>query len=185
MTNTNGGRARAAALGVTAWARTPDLTGPAGRAWRWQFTDNDRARPEFGTSVAQFLIHQPGSHPWWTWYVLSLVHLRDTPGIPHAVKHFPAAAYEVMVIAMNPEQPVPEPAGVPGVDGRPGLPFLTPIDQCHQIGALPGGDEKARELLDVVAMAVVNGHLICDQDHRTQWAGALIATVQHLREGVH
>jgi hypothetical protein len=168
---------------VVAWTREPTLTGPFGRAWRWDFGPDaervDAAR--FAATLGSWLVHQPASHPWWPWYVVHGVHLRGGDGLPDPYLQRPGMAYEYMVMALDPRHPIPEPVGMP--DGR--LKTLRPVDQVHQIGELLRGDEAAVEILDLIVRAIVDGNLVCDQDHRASWAATLHSTWAHFAEGVH
>jgi hypothetical protein len=56
---------------------------------------------------------------------------------------------------------------------------LTPIDQCHQLGAFHRGDAEAAEFLEQIARACAAGMLVPDQDHRERWARVLAKTYEH------
>lgn len=107
--------------------------------------------------------------------------LRDTPGVPTANRSFPGAEYELLVLALDPGEPIPSP--VEAMVGK--WATLSPPDQVHQLPGLPDGDATMRELLELAALAVVDGRLIPDQDHREHWREAMRSTVEHFTEGGH
>lgn len=155
----------------------PTHAGPAGKAWRWDYRGETEGDPTEQTTLGSWLLHCPTSHPWWPWYLLTGVKLFDVEGLPPAHRQYPEAEFELLVMALNPEKPLPAPIGLMA------MPFLSPPDQCHQFHGLT--DEKARELLELAARACVGGILVPDQDHRSRWRGSLANTVEHLRYGCH
>lgn len=159
-----------------------DITGDAGRAWRWQVTDEERSRPDAVATLDQWLLLAPGAHPWWAWHVMAGVDLAPHDGLPPAHKRYPEAQYELLVLALDPDQPVPQPLGLP----RAGeLHCLVPPDVVVQFHNVPGGREQARRLVELCALACVDGRLIPDSDHQGSWDRSLATTLQHAREGRH
>lgn len=164
--------------------KVPTVEGPAGKAWLWDLPDEVRER--FPASKREYLMCVPGSNPFWWWYVLMLIDLRDHEGSPPAHKEFIGAQYEIRVNALSPEHPVPEPTGdafSPDVPVQ--LVTLDPPDQIHQLGAMPRQDVDACEFLDKVATAVVNGHLPPDSDFRATWKRSMELSYEHVTTGGH
>lgn len=165
----------------THWGLTLDPTyeGAGGSVWEWSTTDEEKAaNPQ---SHGQYLIYAPASNPFWWWYVLGAIDLRvheGFPDIPAPKKAFEEAEYEMIVMALNPEYPVPPPKGDPSKTDTP-LMILQPPDQAIQIGALPGGDEDMLKFIDLVARACADGYLVPDQDHRARWAQVIGNTYEH------
>lgn len=162
----------------------PTYEGQAGRAYRCEGVRDQviaEGDPTAITGIVQWLLHVPGAHPFWSWWALNAIHLRDVPGMPPANKHYPGAEYELLVVALNPEHPAPDPRRVP----EDGLKFLTPVDVCEQFHDVPGGDEKVRELIELFAKAVCDGALSPDQDFRPLWRRYLDGTLDHFRKGLH
>jgi hypothetical protein len=160
----------------------PAYAGAAGKVWRFS-TEGQPDDPRQLSSVgASWLIFAPGAHLFWSWHVLMAVALRDVPGLPPAKKRYPAAEYELLVMALNPEAPPPDPRRWP----RPGeLSILDPPDVVVQFDEVPGGDEGVAQLLELVAQSCTDGRLIPDSDWRSAWERAIPATLQHVREGRH
>lgn len=164
------------------WATdlAPDLEGAFGRAWRMHMAEDVPAdEPRQRTTVDSWVLHVPASHPWWCWYYLMCVNLRPVEGLAPAHKQFAAAEYELLVLAQNPEKPAVHPHRL-GADAPA---YMTPVDQCHQFGALPGGDDQAREFIAMFAKAVVHGVLVPDQDHRERWRASVAKTYEHVTTG--
>lgn len=154
----------------------PTHEGPAARAWRMSSTVEGDARSD--VNVAAWIMHAPGSHPWWPWYGVATIALREVEGFPPPVIAYPGATHELMVVACNPDEPLPD---VP--DGIGTLSHLTPVDQAVQV-ILPD-DARAEELTTLAVRAVCDGLLVPDQDHRARWATVLAQTAEHLRIGGH
>lgn len=152
--------------------RTPDLEGPAGRAWRSPLEGHG-----VHATLSAWLVNVPGAHPFWSWWTVGVVHLRELEGFPPPHKRYPEAAYEFMIFAINPEQcPEPDPDDV-------GHPLLTPPDVIEQFhGVL---DADVVHICDLAVKAVVDGRISPDQDYRAHWHQVLTNTVEHFRQGLH
>lgn len=162
----------------------PTEAGPFGRAWLGRYCDVEDLREDGAPAdaqIASWIMHVPGSHPFWTWYAMECVTLRPIDGMPPAVLRFPGAAYELLVISLNPEHPAPHPHRL-GAEGNP-VHHLMPPDQVLQFPALKGGDDQAREITGLFAKAVVNGVLVPDQDHRERWRQTMAKTIEHFTTG--
>jgi hypothetical protein len=133
--------------------------------------------PESPACLAAWLVNRPGAHPWWQFYIVSIVHLRDVPGVAPAKKTFPEAAYEFQITTIDPERcPSPEPeAG--------SYPLLHPSDVIHQFHGVK--DEDAVRIAELAVAAIVDGLLSPDSDFRSAWKDSLSKTVQHFIEGRH
>lgn len=161
------------------WTVEPTHHGPSGRAYRMAPAvppDPRAALPNFGS----WLLHVPGAHPFWHWWVLTACALRDLPGVPASYRRYPEAEYELLVLALQPDYPPPDPS-----DSDRDLRYLSPVDVCEHFHEVPGGDGGVRELVELFARAVVDGHLSPDQDHRASWRRYLHGTLSHLRAGLH
>ena len=156
--------------------RPPDEEGNAARVWQLGQPD-DIPTSVWEANLACHLIHAPGSHPMWPWYAMCLIHLRGGPGLPEPHRQFVTATHEVLVAALNPEEPLPDLHDVRGCR------MLEPIDQCVQV-CLPT-DAAALQMSGLIVRAVCAGVLVPDQDHRSRWADSLAKTSAHLREGGH
>jgi hypothetical protein len=132
--------------------RQPDLTGAFGRAWD---ISGAKSRPEQEAGLRAWLLHRPGAHPFWSWWLVSVVHLREIPGAPPARKQFPEADHEFRIVTINPE-------ACPHV--------------VEQFGGLT--DEQAMEIGDWVIRHIVFDGVWPDQDFRRYWHEAIGGMVQ-------
>lgn len=155
--------------------RDPDAQGPYGRAWLLQDTSG---KPDYQANCGSWLVNCPSAHPFWHWWLVGLVSLRDIPGVKPAHKKYPEAEYEFMIYSIDPERcPNPEP------DDPSGYPHLTPFDVLEQFHGVT--DHDASRICMSAVHAIVNGVMSPDQDYRSAWKATLAATVQHFREGAH
>lgn len=114
------------------------ITGPWGSARRlWP--------PQSSSCLAQWRVDLPGAHPFWSAYLLSIVHLRFTHALPPAYLSYPEAAYEVTLMALDP---------------RPPHGYLTPANIVEQFHGLT--DEQIPDLARLIAGALVHGAIIVE-----------------------
>lgn len=151
--------------------RDPDLKGPAGQAWKTPI------EPGPHTSLALWLINVPKAHPHWSWWTVGVIHLRDVEGLPPAKKHYPEAAYEFLIMALNPER-CPEPVLDPS-----SWSFLSPADVVEQFHGMI--DIEAVRLCEQAVRAIMDGRLSPDQDFRSAWHNTIQTTAEHYRQGKH
>jgi hypothetical protein len=157
--------------------RSPDFEGPAGRAYN--LIDAGLARrPEQQAGLGAFLVNVPGAHPFWSWWLVSVVHLRPLPGAPDAQKRYPEAQYEFMIVTLNPEQTI-DPHNLP----PDGFRLLTPPDVAVQFHGV--SDSDAARLCGQAALAIVNGLVSPDQDYRSVWERLITGTIEHYKAGTH
>lgn len=157
----------------------PDMVGAAAKVWTFAPpppSDDPRHATTIGDS---YLIFAPAAHPFWAWHVLMGVALRDTPGVEPAKRQYPEAEYELLVLALDPARPTPDPRVWP----LPGLPMLQPPDAVVQFHGT--GDENAATLLKLCARAVADGVLVPDSDHRGNWVRTVTASAEHFHPGGH
>jgi hypothetical protein len=151
--------------------RSPDKEGKW-RAWEVRLTSEERAACP--AQLGDWVVHAPGVHPFWSWWRVSLIHLRDIPGQPPAQRQYPEAEYELLSIALDP-------ACVVDPDDVTTQKWLQPIDFSIQFYGL--SDDSARYLLTLLIDGVVSGHLHPDTDFERSWRGAISATIEHLTGG--
>lgn len=151
--------------------READQTGSVGCAWKLQ------SDPKSPACLVAWLVDRPGAHPWWHCYIVSVVHLRDAPGVEPAKKSYPEAAYEFQIITINPEEcPTPDP------DAKD-FPLLLPPDVIYQFHGVT--DEEAVRIGALAITAIVDGLLSPDTDFKSAWKDSLAKTVKHFVEGRH
>jgi len=135
--------------------------------------------PAQAATLATWFLRCPGQSPAWDSYLLSIIHLRDLPGVPPAHVRVPGATHEVMLFALDP-QPDPQP-------GKPNSwRFLHPQNVMEQV-QLPD-DQAAVELLAKCTEAVLAGVLPAEPPLSgavEPWRTALIKTSAHLRGEEH
>lgn len=134
--------------------REPDFEGPGGKAWNIK-----SAIPS--PTLASYLIYAPYSHPVWPYKWLSIIHLRDEPGIDPPTKYHPEAEYELILMPIDPEaMPHPDP------DEQPFM-ILVPPDVMEQFHGIT--DDEVKEIGAILIQNVIAGLLIPDQDWRRHW----------------
>lgn len=170
----------------------PDRAGFA-RAWKIEPSEKVRKQyiKEWGYEPAgagpTWIVNGP-YHPFWSWWYLAAVHLREIEGAPPPKISVPDASHEFLCMSLNPEPEkrpkIPDIAGLrAGKDPTKCLPgFLDPPDFVVQVAGLD--DAQAASVLDAVVRHIVAG-TSCDSDNRRYWENSIKGTAQHYREGVH
>ena len=156
--------------------QTPGLKGPHGKAWLAAYTEAQLK--EAPAAVCGWLLHCPPAHPFWDWYTVFCVHLRDVPGADPAKKRSENMSHEILIYALDP-------SFVPAVD--------TPIEWIqhrlegpnllHQL-ELPT-DADASRLVALLIQAFCDGTASPDSDWRRHNKGLLDGTAEHVRSGRH
>ena len=155
--------------------REPNITGPAGRAWKAPDPTPLQlaANPAWRATLRLYVLDIPGAHPLWNGYSLSLAHLRDIEGAQPAHKAYPEAQYEINVFALDPSQPLPIEDFTPR--------WLSPQNVHYQFHGVT--EDEAIEIVDLLAMAFLCGRASPDTDFRQDTIRSLDATVDHFRNG--
>lgn len=157
--------------------KEPDRTGPTGvKAWKITVPE-EKLRPEHAAGLDQWLVYHAGSHPFWSYYCVGLIHLRDIEGAKPANLRYDAATHEIMFVSLSPDVDLPD------VDAWESPTYLQPIDVAAQFTV--NDDEQARNVLAAVMDTIVERGAALDQDHRNWWEGAIGTTARHEREGLH
>jgi hypothetical protein len=151
--------------------RPPTIEGHSARAW---IITAHPQHPDETASVAAWLLYMPGAHPFWAYWMLSVVHLRNIEGQSRpAIKHHDDATHELIVLTLNPEHAPPDPARWDHVH------YLEPFDQVIQF-TVPT-DADAAKLLELAVRRCCDGYLSPDQDYRDVWRRAVAETAAHAR----
>lgn len=132
----------------------PTIDGPHARAWKIDqkvFTSPDQ------TAVGVWVVHAPWSHPVWPVVMVSCVHLRMEAGKPDPIIHLPGATHEMVVAALDPNQPI-----VP-----PDFHLLHSLNFVGQFYA--PSDEHAAARVETSVIEICRGLLNPDTDARSQW----------------
>lgn len=157
--------------------RRADRAGKANRkAWRLTL-------PEGHTTLGSWLVHVPGAHPFWSWWLMSVVHLREVEGVP-VVRQYPEAEYEFLILAINPDaEDGLDPDDWPPTTANDEPWMLWPPDVVEQFHGVD--DETAKNILDLGVAAVMDGAVSPDSDYRRWWRESLARTVEHAVHGGH
>jgi hypothetical protein len=154
--------------------RKPDHSGVAS-AWKMEF--GDYARPEQAATLNGYVINGP-YHPFWKWWMVAVIHLREIDGVPSANKQYPEAEYEFMILSIDPERNQPDPDKPFPQD----VGYLQPPDCVVQFHGVT--DEQAAEICQMSARAISMGQS-CDSDFRSWWESAIKNSVKHVRGEPH
>lgn len=126
-------------------------------------------------TVALFLLKSRKFHPFWDHWAIGLLHLRDIPGLPPAVKDNPDQTHEFMILALNPGENINN-RTVYDADNLPQpLPWLKPVDVTVRFKC--ENDAKAQDICEQAVKLIVAGRASPDQDYRTFWKEVIAATV--------
>lgn len=77
-------------------ARKPDIEMGARKIWRLPLRDTS---PH---ALATYVIYAPHAHAFWHWRLASLVDLKDAADSSKANKSYPEAAYEFVLLSLDP-----------------------------------------------------------------------------------
>lgn len=160
--------------------REPDFTGAGQwKAWKCKLAPvGQRGRPDFDAEVAIWLVFAPGAHACWSYWWISMIHLRPIPGVQAATINTPGAGYEVICMAQDPKH-VPDPDEPAGTNR-----MLTPIDWVVQFGHAKS-DEKAIEVGEANIRSIMTGQVSPDSDFRSWWKKTIPATAECYAKGIH
>jgi len=136
------------------------------KAWKLPLVS---ARQHAG--LAHWLIQGP-FHPHWNRWQLVVIHLRDVPGMPAAVKDTPNMTHEFQIVSVDPSQPEIDP------DAPSNIKILAPPDSIVQFEAT---DDEAVKVAEMAINGIVAGKVSPDSDYREWWKQSVPNTVLHLR----
>lgn len=167
--------------------RAPDLERGPVKAWKVRMPAvEDLPRPDMQGTIRCWLVTGP-FHPFWSWWMVCVIHLRPIEGVPDSTKHYSEAEYEFQIVSINPDQGAPdvdavEAGGFWGKDATKAL-FLTPADACIQFHGV--NDLQAANICDDAVGAIIKGAISPDSDFRRAWAEVIPTTVAHYAAGLH
>jgi len=142
--------------------RSPDFFGSAGSAWRIKLPE-PTIKPDHKATLIMYLVNGIGYHPIWNHWAISLISLEEIPGVLPAMKKYPEAAYELIVVALDPNKPLPDPDQL--YEKPPHM--LTPFDVICQFHGVD--DDEAKEIITILVKEILAGELSPDQDFRKLW----------------
>lgn len=154
--------------------RPPDWQGVGGRAW---LIPNKSDVPDHQATIAGWLVNAPGCHPFWSWWTVHVIHLRDIRGVKPAHKRYPEAEYEFVILAIHPDHPAdPD-------HPEKGYHYLTPANVVEQFHGVT--DRDAGRFAELAVRSILDGRMSPDQDYRSAWRATVKDTIAHFREGRH
>ena len=163
--------------------RRPDLIRAQTKAWK--LPASAQATPDQAATISAWVVNGP-FHPFWSWWLISAIHLRDLPGVRPAHREFPEAGHEFIIVSLNPERGEPDIEAIERAEdwGDPSVArFLVPPDLVYQVGGI--SDEQAAQCLDLMVQAIIDGRMSPDQDYREAWKESIAGTLEHLASGQH
>lgn len=157
--------------------REPDLKGERWSAWRCDLSQLVHHVPQQAATMALWLLHCPGAHPMWSYYVMCLIHLRPIPGETQpAHREYPEAEYELIVGAVDPKVE-PDPDDIEGFARR----VMSPLDQRDQFHGVT--DRHACHVVELMARACTDEILCPESGFRQLWQSTLHNTISHYSGG--
>jgi hypothetical protein len=141
------------------WNRPATRWGPINAYWACDI-------PEGVPNIAFWLLHSPKTHAVWDYWMVSLIHLRDVPGVPAAVKQDPSHTHELLIFALQRGSLPPNPAEPQGFEA------LTPPDLVQ--GFVAASDAEAVSILERMLERFIDGHLPPDVDFARLWKRLLL-----------
>lgn len=147
-------------------------------------------RPDWDASIGLALLSGPW-HPFWGWWAVAVVHLRDMPGVRPAYRQYPTAEYEFAIHSLDAGGSVGKPWDVERDYMSWSSRLLTPPDvvKHFDVGTtLPvvERDRVARAVFTSAVAGIVRGGVSPDSDFRSWWNAAIPRTVEHvLTSGQH
>jgi hypothetical protein len=172
----------------------PDITGRAGRAWKFKIDAREAAAKPHALDA--YLIHQPNVHAIWSWWLFTGCDLYDDPdsatwGKLEPKKVSPGMTHEFICYALSPESGhyagTEPPEGWDSTEAsNPARVFrhhMVPMEFVHQERLRDSDD--AREIQRLFVQAVCDGKTAADADFRGRNVMMLKATAEHFRQGKH
>lgn len=152
--------------------RAPDYDG-RWRVWRVPL-DLKPATLDQTAALGTWLADCPGMHhAFWRCWSISLIHLRDIPGVRPATKQRPDATHEVISAAIDPSTAPSTESPLSHAIMRPIVQFKSP------------SDELALRVMHAAARAIASCMISPDSDYRTAWELWLQGTADCFASGGH
>lgn len=152
--------------------RAPDLKGAA-EAWIMPIP-NKKVNGDAHATIRHWMVRGK-FHAFWNTWIVTMSHLRDTPGLDKANKSSPDMTHEFMTIALDPGMPPGfteyDPDNIPFP-----IPYLKPIDCVVQFKC--ESDAQASDILDSCVKLMSHGLGTPDRDGQSYWEKAIPATVE-------
>lgn len=115
----------------------------------------------------------PEAHPYWEWWLLSVVHLREVPGVSEPKFLYEGAEYELALTTIDPEDSVTP-------DKPEGYLYLHPADIIEQFSGVT--DDQAAQIGGLSSLALVDGRVRPNAEK--DWKQLLMETVHSFHAGL-
>jgi len=146
--------------------KEPDIINGRRMAWNLRSVDAMVRKGEYRACLGAWLVHWPGGHPCWSYWLLSVVHLRPIAGqSQEPALHFPDAAYEFSILSVD---PILNPY-LPDESEGGGYFTLVPPDLICQVAANGFDDAHAEKVGLEWVVDLVRGPVSPDQDFSSYW----------------
>lgn len=154
--------------------READKRGQYGQAWLIPPTKKEQQ-----ASLGTWLVNVPEAHQFWSWWAVSVVHLREADGLPAPFRQYEGAEYEFSIMTVDSEEEAPSPIRAE----EEGLIFIGPPDVVEQFHGVC--DSSAARIAEASVHAILSGDISPDSDYREHWKQKLDTTIKSLRLSVN
>ena len=142
--------------------KEPDMTGVGnGKVWAQDIKGPQERHPESvgkETTIGAWIIHAPGHHPFWEYYAIACIHLRDVPGMKPAEILLQGATHEIFIWALSPDHKVAL---------NDDLHLLRPVNFTAQF--IEESDSSAYKKVEGSIKEIMEGKLSPDTDYNRLW----------------
>ena len=145
--------------------KKPTLESGSNKAWETPADDR------WPATLGGWIVHVPGAHPMWSYYLVSVVHLRPMEDREVDLQ-FIGATHEIGVLALDPDH-------TPDPDDPETFKHLEPPNLIQQLGGLI--DSQALSITRQLVTAFVYKELSPDTDHRSCQKAWIDARVSYWR----
>lgn len=144
-----------------------------GFGWAQEFFLAGDAKAE--VQVSSWFMCLPGQGINYDKFILSMISLKDCPGLPPAHRRYAAAEFELIVVALNPE-------GNPDVKDPGSWWHMAPLNVEHQFHGVDRA--QAARMADRLALACTEGRLLAETQAYVQFTDGRDAKMMFIREAV-
>jgi len=154
------------------------IRGPAGHAERIPIETFTGLPDAVTATLGSWLIFLPGQIAAWSHYQLSVINLRPIPGVAPAIKNYPEAEYEMLMVALNPEVN-------PNINNLETFQILTPANWVNQFRSVT--DDHAVLVLEGMVDLLVKGDLPAElqgwRGAKELWDRRLLQVLEESKKG--
>lgn len=126
-----------------------------GRVGSYELINLQTVTPDQTATLKAWLMYLPGQHPFWSHYMLGVIHLRPIEGGRPVHKYAPDAEHEIIMCALDPQSK-------PDANNINSLIPLHPINYSIQFAGL--SDEKVVDTAGLLVTNFVGGGFMAEPD---------------------